>query len=60
MSENNSAMPEACSHGISLKKHCCQCNVEVIRGFREYQLRRERERSSAWHDGNGMDVDEEG
>lgn len=60
MSENSPAIPEACMHGIPLGRHCCQCQVAVIQGFRDYHLRRERERSSAWNDGNGIDEDEEG
>lgn len=43
-----------------MKKHCCQCNVEVWQGFLDYKRQRDRERSTARGDGNGMDVDEEG
>jgi hypothetical protein len=53
-------IPETCKHGVSLKKHCCQCNVEVWQGFLDYKRQRDRERSTARGDGNGMDVDEEG
>jgi hypothetical protein len=60
MSESSHEIPGACMHGVSLKVHCCQCQAVVIQGIREYQLRRERERSSAWDDGNGMDEGEEG